>query len=63
MATRSQIARIEQRIDALATARGTKRIIVVSPGETKEEALQRQGLHRSAVAQIIFIHTGVPRSW
>jgi hypothetical protein len=67
MATRSQIARIEQRIEALAeqaAGRGGMRIIVVGPDETNEQALRRQGIASFAVSPSwIFVHTGVPRTW
>jgi hypothetical protein len=65
MASRAQIIRLEQRIDALLATRSVKQmqIIVVDPSETNEQALQRAGLPTAAASRVIFIHTGVPRSW
>jgi hypothetical protein len=62
MATRQQIARIEQRIEALAAGSETSRIIVVGPGETNEQALRREGIPDRMLHQHIFVHTGVPRA-
>jgi hypothetical protein len=62
MASRAQIIRLEQRIEALAAGSLRTRIVVVSPGETKEQALQRQGISGAASGSCIFIRTGVPRS-
>ena len=60
MATRQQIARIEQRIDALAAISGPPQLVVIQSDETVEQALERLG---SSVSQnIIFIRTGVPRA-
>ena len=64
MATRLQIARLEQRIEELAVvaAGGAMRIIVVDPDETNEQALRRQGIPSSAVSPSwVFVCTGVPR--
>jgi hypothetical protein len=44
MATRAQIIRLEQRIDALIATRSKRHIIVVDPSETNEQAIQRARL-------------------
>ena len=61
MATRQQIARLSQRIDALADQHGQSKpcLVVVDPSETQEQAAQRSGL---SMDRCIFIHTGVPRA-
>ena len=59
MPSRSQIARLAARIEALAS-KPAKRLVVVDPSETPEQALSRHGLSREEVAY--FVHTGVPRS-
>ena len=61
MTTRQQITRIEMRINALAAGSLTRRIIVVGPGETNEQALRREGISDRMLHQHIFVHTGVPR--
>jgi hypothetical protein len=60
MATRQQIARLEQRIDALAAVSGPPQIFVIAPDETVEQALERLG--PTASKSSIFIRTGVPRA-
>jgi hypothetical protein len=60
MATRQQIARIEQRIDALAAISGPPQLVVIGPDETVEQALERLG--PGASQNVIFIRTGVPRA-
>jgi hypothetical protein len=59
MASKSQIVRLAARIEDLAT-KPEKRLVVVDPSETPEQALGRLGLSRSEVAY--FVQTGVPRS-
>ncbi len=59
MATKSQIATIAKRIEALATTRGPQRTIIVAGDETVEQALQRSGGGNRDGC--IFILTGVPR--
>lgn len=59
MPSRSQIARLAARIEALASTTA-KQLVVVDPSETPEQALSRQGLSREEVAY--FGHAGVPRS-
>jgi hypothetical protein len=59
MVSRSQVDRIAARIEALA-ANATRRLVVVDPSETPQQALRRQGLSDSEAC--IFVHTGVPRS-
>jgi hypothetical protein len=59
MPSRSQIARLAARIEALAP-KPAKRLVVLDPSETPEQALSRQGLSRDEVAY--FVRTGVPRS-
>jgi hypothetical protein len=61
MASRAQIIRLEQRIDALLATTSNGHIMVVDPSETNEQALQRAGLSAAAASRVIFIHTGVPR--
>jgi hypothetical protein len=64
MASRAQIIRLEQRIDALlVTGSKSPIIIVVDPSETSEEALERAGILPAAASRVVLIHTGVPRSW
>jgi hypothetical protein len=62
MATRAQIDRLAQRIEALERPEQPPRIIVVDPSETQEQALQRAGIGPGPRGQITFIHTGVPRA-
>jgi hypothetical protein len=57
MPSRSQIARLAARIEALVST--AKRLVVVDPSETPEQALSRLGLLESDVSS--FVCTGVPR--
>jgi len=59
MVSRTQVDRLEARIEALA-ANTTRYMVVVDPSETPEESLLRQGLPLKG--SYVFIHTGVPRS-
>jgi len=61
MATRQQIVRIEQRIEALAAISGPLQLVVIAPDETVEQALERLGPGASR-SSITFIRTGVPRA-
>jgi len=58
MVSRSQVDRLAARIEALA-ANATRRLIVVDPSETQEQALRRQGLPQAG--DYLFVCTGVPR--
>jgi hypothetical protein len=60
MASRLQIARLEQRIEALVANSGPPQLAVIEPDETVEHALERLGPGASR-SSIIFICTGVPR--
>jgi hypothetical protein len=59
MASKSQIATIAKRIEALAATKGPARTIIVAGDETVEQALQRSGGGNRDGC--IFILTGVPR--
>ena len=60
MASKSQIATIAKRIEALAATRGgQQRTIIVAGDETVEQALHRSG--GGSRDGCIFILTGVPR--
>ena len=59
MASRSHVLKLAARIEALAT-KPAKRLVVVDPSETPEQALARLGLTRAEVSY--FVRTGVPRS-
>ena len=59
MASKSQIATIAKRIEALAATRGPQRTVIVAGDETVEEALHRSG--GGSRDGCIFILTGVPR--
>ena len=65
MATRAQIERLSERIEALAAVECKKHIIVVDPRETNEQAIARYRYERKLGAplrgEVILIHTGVPR--
>jgi hypothetical protein len=61
MVTRAQVERQSDRIEALA-AWSRKRIAVIGPDESVEQALHRLGLSPVAAASLILIRTGVPRS-
>jgi hypothetical protein len=58
MPSRSQIARLAARIEALASTTA-KQLVVVDPSKTPEQALARLGLSESEVS--MFVCTGVPR--
>ena len=60
MASRAQIASIARRIEALGAVDG----VVVSPGETKEQALADYERWRGGPirGQVYLVDTGVPRS-
>ena len=60
MATRQQIARIEQRIEALVAISEPPQLVVIGPDETVEQALERLGPNASQ--NVTFIRTGVPRA-
>ena len=62
MVTKAQIERLSGRIEAIGLQDALPRIVVVDPSETKEQALQREGLGPRPRGPITFIHTGVPRS-
>jgi hypothetical protein len=61
MASKSQIATIAKRIEALAATRGATRFVIVAGDETVEEALHRSG--GGSRDGVIFISTGVPRGY
>jgi hypothetical protein len=61
MASKSQIAWLEQRIEALAAISGPPQLTVIEPDETVEQALERLGPSASR-SSITFIRTGVPRT-
>jgi hypothetical protein len=58
MVSRTQVDRLAARIEALA-ANTTRRLVVVDPSETKNQALRREGLPQAG--DYLFICTGVPR--
>ena len=63
MATRAQIIRLAQRIEALGQSNDRPCLIVIDPAETKEQAIARYAEERGAMPRgpITFIITGVPR--
>ena len=63
MATRQQISRLSQRIEALGKP-SQPWLIVVDPNETKDQALVRHTQQRGPVprGRVTFIYTGVPGS-
>ena len=60
MPSRSQIARLAARIEALVSTTA-KQLVVVDPSETPEQALARLGLSPSPSEVSMFVCTGVPR--
>ena len=62
MVTRAQVERLSDRIEALAVSGSRKRIAVIGPDESVEQALHRLGLSPVSAASLILIRTGVPRS-
>ena len=64
MASRAQIASIARRIEALGAVDGQMHLVVVSPGETKEQALADYERWRGGPirGQVYLVDTGVPRS-
>ena len=64
MATRTQITRLAQRIEALDRSSGAPCFIVVDPNETKDQALAHYMWQRGAQprGRVMFVYTGVPRT-
>lgn len=53
--------RLEHRLKSLESVAEPERVlVVVAPGETFEQAVDRVGLAPSA--QVVAVHTGVPRA-
>jgi hypothetical protein len=60
MASKSQIATIAKRIEALAATKGPQRTVIVAGDETVEQALHHSG--GGSRDGVTFILTGVPRA-